>query len=128
MTTQVTTTQEKLRVLRTASTLCLIIQASGISLAHWCPDWKRWLYYSNGYFVKGEVTSFFPLFAAEWLMPIGNKAGHPLCVVQLDTGRYILAYPSHDGWVSKKTGRKIPETVLRFVRVEKLKAGSFKDV
>ena len=125
----VTTTDAKLRILRTASTLCLINQVTGISLANWCPYWKRWINYSRGEFVKGDVKSFFPLQGANWWLKANTfSCITSMCVVQLDTGRYILAYFKDGEWVARKTNRKVLETVTRFVRVDKLKPGSFKDV
>ena len=125
----VTTTDAKLSVLRTASTLCLINQITGISLASWCPYWKRWINYSRGEFVRGDVKSFFPLQVANWwLKTTMSNCDISMCVVQLDTGRYILAYLKDGEWVARKTNRKVRETVIRFVRVDKLKPGSFKDV
>lgn len=128
MTTGVTTTYDKLRILRTSSTMCLITQITGTSLAMWCPYWKRWLNYSRGEFVKGEVKNFFPLQGAAWQREgTTYSRDTSMCVVQLDTGRFILAYLRNGEWVSRKTGRKVRELVLRFVRVDKLRAGRFKD-
>lgn len=129
MSTTVTTTDDRLRILRTASTLCLITQTTGTSLASWCPYWKRWINYSRGEFVKGEVTSFFPLQGASWQHKGAMSSRYTsMFVVQLYSGRFALASLEDGAWIPRKTNRKVRETVLRFVRVDKLREGSFRYV
>lgn len=121
---------DALKKLRTATTLCLIngVSATTISLAYWCSDWKRWVHYSNGEFVKTEVTKFFPLANLEWNNAPSTMTEGVTCIVQLSSGRYILAYKARNVWFTRHTRREVHSQLLRAISVECLKLGSFKDV
>ena len=120
---------DTLKKIRAASTLCLInYDSSTKSLAYWCSDWKRWTYYSSGEFVKIEVTNFSPLASTKWNSEPCTMTESVTCIVQLESGRYTLAYKYQNVWYTKHTRREIQGGLLRAASIECMKPGSFKDV
>lgn len=106
-------------------TLSIVTTQYGDTLAQYCNHTKTWYQYSNGRYLRGDVSIFKPLSKAHWYSAPGKVMRNTTYAVQLENGRYTFATYYDGNWYSL-TDKELRHTVTRFVRVATVPEGKFK--